>query len=266
MKETTIAFITFFATIFLLMQLKLIGRIRREKFRRKLSGYGNHLMLADALGAACEVCSCIGDCCECAIEEEEGSRKEEKIKFIDPKEERSKVMEIMTKEDKVAVWKLSHKTGIHKKRVREIIEEDPEYIVDQEVAYNKKSLEDEHLAEILERKEKEKELEAEKTDEEIEIDVSKFKVEEPKLLVRDNPFALVAIILGTILLILVMIPFENLKAIIYLNFIIPILSVVTISVGAYGIAKKHRKEYAIMGVIFGIAGVLFWLIEKFIML
>jgi hypothetical protein len=162
-KETTIAFVIFFSTIIILVQMKLIRRLRRIRKMRgeKLEGT-LHREAAEFACSALEICCCCmygaggGGGGEASISEEAAQAKEkrerrEREKRTEPskkykrkykayqellKKETSRVTELIAGKEKASIWWLVFTSKVPKFRVIEIIEKDPNYVIKEEEVYN----------------------------------------------------------------------------------------------------------------------------------
>jgi hypothetical protein len=174
MKETTIAFVIFFSTVTILVQIQIIRRLRRiRKMKGERLGGTQHVEFVEAL----EICCCCAEAAagggETVVEVADRARKEkekrEEIKRLEPdkknkrkyrayqellQKDTSKVTELIAGKEQASIWWLVSNSKVPKFRVIEIFEKNPNYVILEGKIYNKAELSEDVWGQLILLKEK----------------------------------------------------------------------------------------------------------------
>lgn len=177
MKETTIAFVTFFMTFFLLIQIKIIGRIRKLRMiRRKMIEIEYYQKSTGEILCDCINCFCCSsetrycrseayDIIEEEFEEDlfefrhkarmekrykERKRKQSSLDLTLEKE-KSKIIKLVDDSEKTSIWWVSSTTNIPKEDIVEILKYEPGYLIVDDYIYNQRKMTKEEILTVKEK-------------------------------------------------------------------------------------------------------------------
>jgi len=173
-KETTIAFVIYFSTIFLLIQIKLIGRIRKLRIIRRKMIESEYSLKSIGDICYCISCCCTGDIGNCSREaydlveeEDKGSfefrhkaRMEKRYKErkqrhssldLRLEKEKSKIIKLIQDSEKTSIWWVNSYTSVPKEDIVEILKYEPGYLIVDDYIYNERKMTKEEILEVKEK-------------------------------------------------------------------------------------------------------------------
>lgn len=160
MNEAIIAAVTFFLTLFLLVQIRFFKRLR--KLKNNYNGIPGVFFLSDALDGFLSFFNCCGEATEPEMDfkadfehDEEKTKKalaeykartkqSKKTEGLSEKsslsmeEAKVKVIDLVRKRQRTSIMYISTRTLLPNERVIEILLEDPDFIIEDEFVINKK--------------------------------------------------------------------------------------------------------------------------------
>jgi hypothetical protein len=325
MKETTIAFVTFFMTIFFLVQIKFIRKLR--KLRKE-----NERIIPDGLfvesvwdvieivliiiGGFFSIIFLIWICkdtidkgklerkktLEESYEEKVPSEKRKRkyeayMKKI--KQEKSRIKELTKGKEETNIWWISFTAKVPKEKIIEIFEEDPDFIIENGVVYNKELTSKEELQNVRKRKERREriakgicpecevpfeigeisEVYCKNCGEMFEVEsesIIEMQEEEQALLqeatqesstivkkkhpISQNKFTILTDIIGFFSLFFTFAPFDFSKIYVYIHIIFATIAIIF---GIIGTWKEETKVQSVIGIIMGVISASLWLVGCF---
>jgi hypothetical protein len=149
MKETTIAFVTFFVLFYLVIQVRIIRKLR--KIKKNTDNFSEEFIILEAFDAICGIIECCGTGCGEGLDAAAQAEKRAKeYKKLDPKTEKSRTMELMRGKEKASIWWLSFTASLPKERIIQIFTEDPNFIIMNGYVYTKELMSKDELAKLSE--------------------------------------------------------------------------------------------------------------------